>query len=203
MSQNWWNPFTTFLSLCFLVYDGAGSCLDQFRACLSDSVCNRYLAPMLQACKSGQCNDEGCQQETLRFYRNVPQNVAEMLVMCECEASDQSCLSMKTELHSGTCGDEIRVCQRVLNQCTEDSNCRYTVLSSDVFVFFVVVVFRIIVQILLLLNAHSGMKPPNQMQIHCLHNDEMYEQHLEGTTKAGRNIGCARHAGRRKKVSCV
>ncbi|XP_005915582.1 GDNF family receptor alpha-like isoform X1 [Haplochromis burtoni] len=106
------------------VYDGAGSCLDQFRACLSDSVCNRYLAPMLQACKSGQCNDEGCQQETLRFYRNVPQNVAEMLVMCECEASDQSCLSMKTELHSGTCGDEIRVCQRVLNQCTEDSNCR-------------------------------------------------------------------------------
>uniref|UniRef100_A0A3Q2V3K9 GDNF/GAS1 domain-containing protein n=1 Tax=Haplochromis burtoni TaxID=8153 RepID=A0A3Q2V3K9_HAPBU len=131
MSQNWRNPFTTFLSLCFLVYDGAGSCLDQFRACLSDSVCNRYLAPMLQACKSGQCNDEGCQQETLRFYRNVPQNVAEMLVMCECEASDQSCLSMKTELHSGTCGDEIRVCQRVLNQCTEDSNCRYAVLSSD------------------------------------------------------------------------
>lgn len=137
MSQNWRNPFTTFLSLCFLVYDGAGSCLDQFRACLSDSVCNRYLAPMLQACKSGQCNDEGCQQETLRFYRNVPQNVAEMLVMCECEASDQSCLSMKTELHSGTCGDEIRVCQRVLNQCTEESNCRYAVLSSDVFgVFF-------------------------------------------------------------------
>ncbi|XP_063346962.1 GDNF family receptor alpha-like isoform X1 [Pelmatolapia mariae] len=106
------------------VYDGAGSCLDQFRACVSDSVCNRYLAPMLQACKSAQCEDEGCQRETLQFYRNVPQNVAEMLVMCECEASDQSCLSMKTELHSGTCGDEIRVCQRVLNQCTEDSNCR-------------------------------------------------------------------------------
>uniref|UniRef100_A0AAX7T8Q2 GDNF/GAS1 domain-containing protein n=1 Tax=Astatotilapia calliptera TaxID=8154 RepID=A0AAX7T8Q2_ASTCA len=123
-------PGAVFSEVSTIIYDGAGSCLDQFRACLSDSVCNRYLAPMLQACKSGQCNDEGCQQETLRFYRNVPQNVAEMLVMCECEASDQSCLSMKTELHSGTCGDEIRVCQRVLNQCTEDSNCRYTVLDE-------------------------------------------------------------------------
>lgn len=203
MSQNWWNPFTTFLSLCFLVYDGAGSCLDQFRACLSDSVCNRYLAPMLQACKSGQCNDEGCQQETLRFYRNVPQNVAEMLVMCECEASDQSCLSMKTELHSGTCGDEIRVCQRVLNQCTEDSNCRYAVLSSDVLFFFVVVVFRIIVQILLLLNAHQiRCKFIVCTMMKCM--SSIWRMRLlEGITKAGRNIGCARHAGRRKKVSCV
>lgn len=40
---------------------------------------------------------------------------------------------------------------------------------------------------LLLLNARSGMKPPNHMQIHCLHNDEMYEQHLADEIAGGNN----------------
>uniref|UniRef100_A0A3Q0SKA9 GDNF/GAS1 domain-containing protein n=1 Tax=Amphilophus citrinellus TaxID=61819 RepID=A0A3Q0SKA9_AMPCI len=105
-------------------YDSTGSCVDQVGVCVSDSVCNRYLAPVLQACKSEHCNSKHCQRVTQQFYGNMPQKVAEMLVMCECDALDQNCLHIKTGLHSGACGDDTWICQHVLNQCTEDSNCR-------------------------------------------------------------------------------
>ncbi|XP_022067837.1 GDNF family receptor alpha-like isoform X1 [Acanthochromis polyacanthus] len=106
------------------VYDGAGSCLDRIRVCVSDAVCNRHLAPVLQACMAEQCDSERCQRATQQFYGNMPQNVAEMLVMCECEASDQSCLQMTMGLHSGACGDETRICQETLYQCVKDRDCR-------------------------------------------------------------------------------
>ncbi|XP_070834347.1 GDNF family receptor alpha-like isoform X1 [Chaetodon trifascialis] len=111
-------------SLIGYVHDGAGSCLDQMTVCVSDAVCNRYLAPVLQACVAEQCNRDRCQQQTQQFYVSMPHNIAEMLVMCECDASDQSCLHMKTALHSGTCGDETWICQETLQQCVEDSHCR-------------------------------------------------------------------------------
>uniref|UniRef100_A0A3Q3LWZ5 GDNF/GAS1 domain-containing protein n=1 Tax=Mastacembelus armatus TaxID=205130 RepID=A0A3Q3LWZ5_9TELE len=112
--------------LLFTVYDGVGSCLDQMRACVSDSVCNRHLAPVLQACKADPCVSERCQQVTQQFYGSMPHNVAEMLVMCECDDLDQSCQDMKATLHTGTCGDEMWICQDTVNQCAHDSNCRYT-----------------------------------------------------------------------------
>ncbi|XP_042357978.1 GDNF family receptor alpha-like [Plectropomus leopardus] len=109
-------------SLIGYVPDGAGSCLDQVTICISDAVCNRYLAPVLQACTAQQC--DRCQQVTQQFYGSMPRNVAEMLVMCECEASDQFCLPMKTALHSGTCREETWFCQDTVNQCVDDSYCR-------------------------------------------------------------------------------
>lgn len=114
------------LTVCLCaVYSGAGSCLDQMTVCVSDAVCNRYLAPLLQACMADQCDRDRCRQQTQQFYGSMPQNVAEMLVMCECDASDQTCLHMKTALHSGTCGDETWICQDTVNQCVEDSHCRF------------------------------------------------------------------------------
>ncbi|XP_070772766.1 GDNF family receptor alpha-like [Enoplosus armatus] len=111
-------------SLIGYVYNGTGSCLDRMKVCLSDAVCNRYLAPVLQVCMAEQCDRDHCQQSTLQFYSSMPHNVAEMLLMCECEASDQSCLHMKSALHSGTCGEETWICQDTLHQCVHDSNCR-------------------------------------------------------------------------------
>ncbi|KAF3708312.1 GDNF family receptor alpha-like Precursor [Channa argus] len=111
-------------SLIAYVYDGSRSCLDQITVCVSDTVCNKYLAPVVQACLGHQCNRDHCQQETQRLYGSMPHSVAEMLVMCECEASDQSCLQMRTALHSGTCGDETWVCQDTVKLCVKDSNCR-------------------------------------------------------------------------------
>lgn len=109
----------------FAVHNGARSCLDQVTACISDTVCNRYLVPVLQACMAEQCESDRCQQETQQFYGSMPHNVAEMLVMCECEASDQSCVHMKAALHSGTCGDKTWICRDTVAQCAKDSNCRY------------------------------------------------------------------------------
>lgn len=110
--------------LLFIVYDGAGSCLEQIKVCVSDTVCNRYLAPVLQSCMGDQCNRDNCQQVTQQFYGSMPHNVAEMLVICKCEASDQSCLDMKTTLHNGMCGDDTQICQETVKQCVKDSNCR-------------------------------------------------------------------------------
>uniref|UniRef100_UPI0037E88BB2 GDNF family receptor alpha-like n=1 Tax=Semicossyphus pulcher TaxID=241346 RepID=UPI0037E88BB2 len=111
-------------SLIGQVYDGAGSCLDRMKTCVSDAVCNRYLAPVLQACTAEQCDHGRCQQVTQQFYSGMPHSVAETLVLCECEASDQSCMHMKAALHSGTCGDSTWVCQETATQCVEDQNCR-------------------------------------------------------------------------------
>nr|XP_029137392.1 GDNF family receptor alpha-like [Labrus bergylta] len=61
--------------------------------CVSDAVCNRYLAPVLQACTAEQCDSDRCQQVTQQFYSSMPYSVAEMLVLCECAASDQNCLT--------------------------------------------------------------------------------------------------------------
>nr|XP_046258497.1 GDNF family receptor alpha-like [Scatophagus argus] len=111
-------------SLKGYVFSGAGSCIDQITLCISDAVCNRHLVPVLQACMADQCNHGHCQQATQQFYGSMPHNVAEMLVMCECEASDQSCVHMKTTLHSGTCENKSWICQDTVKQCVEDSNCR-------------------------------------------------------------------------------
>ncbi|XP_071399912.1 GDNF family receptor alpha-like [Centroberyx affinis] len=109
-------------SLIGYVYDGAGSCLKQMNVCLQDEICNRHLM-LLHACSADQCNNTHCQQVTQHFYAGMPYNVAEMLVMCECESWDQGCLRMKSTLQSGTCGEEIWTCQDGLNRCLGDWHC--------------------------------------------------------------------------------
>ncbi|XP_067467208.1 GDNF family receptor alpha-like [Thunnus thynnus] len=111
-------------SLIGYVYDGTGSCLEQMRVCVSDAVCNKYLAPVLQACMVERCDRDRCQQAIQQFYGSMPDSVAEILVMCDCGAADQSCLHMKTALHSGTCGEDTWICQDTVSLCTKDRHCR-------------------------------------------------------------------------------
>ncbi|KAM3863066.1 GDNF family receptor alpha-like [Diretmus argenteus] len=106
------------------VYDGTGSCLKQINVCVHDEVCNRYLVPLLHACSAEQCDSAHCQQVTHQFYAGMPYNVAEMLVMCECELWDQDCLLIKSTLQSGTCGDETWTCQEGVKHCLDDWHCR-------------------------------------------------------------------------------
>ncbi|CAB1457681.1 unnamed protein product [Pleuronectes platessa] len=105
------------------VYDGAGSCFDQMAVCLGDAVFQKHLISVLSACTADPCDRDLCQEVTRHFYGSMPQNVAEMLVMCECDASDESCLQMKTSLHSGPCADETRICQERVKQCLDDGIC--------------------------------------------------------------------------------
>ncbi|XP_076022093.1 GDNF family receptor alpha-like [Genypterus blacodes] len=104
--------------------DGDGSCLNQMGVCLQDVTCNKYLAPVLKECTADYCNNTLCQQVTRQFYTSVPFNMAEMLVMCECDASHQDCLYMKNILHSGTCENKDWICLDAVNQCVKDWDCR-------------------------------------------------------------------------------
>lgn len=134
MSVFWKYNFTsiTYFPCCTLIahnfflaaYDRSGSCVDRIGLCVSESVCNRHLTPVLQACMTDQCDSGRCRQEIQQFYGGMPLQCAEMLVMCECDDSDQSCLLMKTGLQSGACGAETRICQERLTQCVQDSKCR-------------------------------------------------------------------------------
>lgn len=112
------------IDVLLAVHEGPGSCVDRIGLCVSESVCNRHLTPVLQACMADQCDNERCRREIQQFYGGMPQQSAEMLVMCECDDSDQSCLLMKSGLQSGACGVETRICQERLTQCVQDSNCR-------------------------------------------------------------------------------
>ncbi|KAF3842180.1 hypothetical protein F7725_024131 [Dissostichus mawsoni] len=97
------------------VQNGAESCLDQMKVCVNDAVCNKYLIPVIQACMAPQCDHDRCEKAYQQFYSSMPHNVAEMIVMCECKDSDQNCLDIKTALQSGTCGEQIWICQDTVN----------------------------------------------------------------------------------------
>ncbi|KAM8851493.1 uncharacterized protein gfral [Synchiropus picturatus] len=108
-------------------YGSSGTCSDQVRACVSDSVCNRHLAPVLLACAADHCVPDQCRGATQDFYAQMPIGVAEMLAMCDCNSSDQSCMLMKLMLHSGACGQETELCLETVNQCVTDSECRQVI----------------------------------------------------------------------------
>lgn len=118
-------------SFLSIVYDGTGSCLEQMQVCVSDAVCNRYLVPVLQACRAEGCKRDCCQQATQQFYGSMPHNIAEMLAMCDCRDADQSCLYMKTTLQSGTCEEKTWICQETVSLCIKDNRCRYVAYLHD------------------------------------------------------------------------
>ncbi|XP_068184222.1 LOW QUALITY PROTEIN: GDNF family receptor alpha-like [Antennarius striatus] len=109
-----------FFLQCTVVVDPA----DQMAVCVSDAVCNKYLVHVLQACTEDHCDDDLCQKVTQQFFDFMPHNVAEMLVMCECEASNKNCMQIKAALHSRTCGHKTWICQDTFKQCVEDNTCR-------------------------------------------------------------------------------
>ncbi|XP_034040812.1 GDNF family receptor alpha-like [Thalassophryne amazonica] len=111
-------------SLTGYAYDGAGSCLEQTQVCIGDVVCNRHLAVVLQACTPELCDSRRCQHATQMFYGSMPHNVAEMLLMCDCDTLDNNCMQAKSVLHGGTCGEKTTFCQETVNRCVGDSYCR-------------------------------------------------------------------------------
>ncbi|XP_061915585.1 GDNF family receptor alpha-like [Entelurus aequoreus] len=109
--------------------DAVGSCTDQMRLCVSDASCNKNLARVLQACTAGRCDPDRCGRETRHFYTSIPHNLAETLVMCECDPADHSCLQMRVALHGNTCGEDTLVCQEAVRRCVEDQHCRELLAS--------------------------------------------------------------------------
>ncbi|KAK7902137.1 hypothetical protein WMY93_018906 [Mugilogobius chulae] len=124
-SENDWQSST----LLDLVHDTSGACLESIKLCLGDTVCNRRLAPVLQACLEPNCERDRCQQVTTTFFQAMPPSVARMMVMCHCLDTDETCQRMSSALHSGTCGTEKTNCLHTVTQCARDKGCR-TQLSA-------------------------------------------------------------------------
>uniref|UniRef100_A0A8C6SLB9 GDNF/GAS1 domain-containing protein n=1 Tax=Neogobius melanostomus TaxID=47308 RepID=A0A8C6SLB9_9GOBI len=120
ISKNDWQLST----LLDMDHDASESCLESIRRCLGDSVCNRLMAPVLQQCMGLNCEHHRCQEATVSFYRSMPLHIAQLLVMCQCQDSDEACVRMSSALHSGTCGAERRSCLHTARQCVGDTGCR-------------------------------------------------------------------------------
>ncbi|XP_030051023.1 GDNF family receptor alpha-like [Microcaecilia unicolor] len=110
-------------------YKGPRSCLDATMLCVSDSMCNKQLAPRIKACTltGDQCDMQQCQVAIRAFYENIPFNVAQILALCDCDQSDITCQQAKENLHSTPCAvnvDPSPPCLNVIHSCLMDTFCR-------------------------------------------------------------------------------
>uniref|UniRef100_H0ZRH7 GDNF family receptor alpha like n=1 Tax=Taeniopygia guttata TaxID=59729 RepID=H0ZRH7_TAEGU len=112
------------------------SCLDVNRECVEDEVCNKQLSLYLKVCLvNKKCNVEGCQAAIRFFYRNMPFEVAQMMIFCDCIQHDESCHRAKELLHGKPCAVTVvptPSCLNVIHMCEENELCRkkYTTFRS-------------------------------------------------------------------------
>uniref|UniRef100_A0A8B9TBJ0 GDNF/GAS1 domain-containing protein n=1 Tax=Anas platyrhynchos TaxID=8839 RepID=A0A8B9TBJ0_ANAPL len=80
------------------------TCLDVNKDCVEDEVCNKQLSLYLKVCSvSKKCNTEECQAAIRFFYHNMPLEVAQMMIFCDCIQPDESCHRAKELLHGKLC----------------------------------------------------------------------------------------------------
>ncbi|XP_032911784.1 GDNF family receptor alpha-like isoform X2 [Catharus ustulatus] len=111
------------------------SCLDVNRECVEDEVCNKQLSLYLKVCSVNKCNVEGCQAAIRFFYQNMPFEVAQMMIFCDCIQHDESCHRAKELLHGKPCAVPVvppPSCLNVIHTCEENELCRrkYTTFRS-------------------------------------------------------------------------
>ncbi|NXO74332.1 GFRAL protein, partial [Phainopepla nitens] len=117
-------------------YTANRSCLDVNRECVEDEVCNKQLSLYLKICSvNKKCNVEGCQAAIRFFYQNMPIEVAQMMIFCDCVEHDESCHRAKELLHGKPCVVTVvspPSCLSVVHMCEENELCRkkYTTFRS-------------------------------------------------------------------------
>ncbi|XP_062852418.1 GDNF family receptor alpha-like [Trichomycterus rosablanca] len=103
------------------------SCQDGMKLCLEDEVCNRQLVPFVQSCSPPYCDESRCKLEARGFYSGLPDNVAEMLVFCQCVTDDQDCQDCQVMLNPNSCSQDKSPpwnCLEMLDNCTGNALCR-------------------------------------------------------------------------------
>ncbi|XP_063245451.1 GDNF family receptor alpha-like isoform X2 [Prinia subflava] len=117
-------------------YTANRSCLDVNRECIEDEVCNKQLSLYLKVCSvNKKCNAEGCQAAIRFFYQNMPFEVAQMMIFCDCIQRDESCHRAKELIHGKPCAVAAvppPSCLDVIHMCEENESCRkkYTTFQS-------------------------------------------------------------------------
>ncbi|NWZ24539.1 GFRAL protein, partial [Asarcornis scutulata] len=104
------------------------TCLDVNKDCVEDEVCNKQLSLYLKVCSvSKKCNTEECQAAIRFFYHNMPLEVAQMMIFCDCIQPDESCHRAKELLHGKVCAVKAvphPSCLNVIHMCEENEFCR-------------------------------------------------------------------------------
>ncbi|NXU13834.1 GFRAL protein, partial [Pardalotus punctatus] len=115
-----------FSALSKQAYTANRSCLDVNRECVEDEVCNKQLSLYLKVCSvNKKCNIEECQAAIKLFYRNMPFEVAQMMIFCDCIQHDESCHRAKELLHGKPCAVvPPPSCLNVIHMCEENELCR-------------------------------------------------------------------------------
>ncbi|XP_061210924.1 GDNF family receptor alpha-like isoform X2 [Neopsephotus bourkii] len=117
-------------------YTANSTCLDVNRECVEDEVCNKQLSLYLKACSvNKKCNMDECQAALRFFYENMPFEVAQMMIFCDCTQPDESCHRAKELLHGKPCAVTAvppPSCLNVIHMCEENELCRkkYTAFQS-------------------------------------------------------------------------
>ncbi|KAM4681041.1 GDNF family receptor alpha-like [Amazona ochrocephala] len=117
-------------------YTANSTCLDVNKECVEDEVCNKQLSLYLKACSvNKKCNMEECQAALRFFYENMPFEVAQMMIFCDCTQPDESCHRAKELLHGKPCAVTAvppPSCLNVIHMCEENELCRkkYTAFRS-------------------------------------------------------------------------
>ncbi|XP_057270012.1 GDNF family receptor alpha-like isoform X2 [Pezoporus wallicus] len=117
-------------------YTANSTCLDVNRECIEDEVCNKQLSLYLKACSvNKECNMEECQAALRFFYENMPFEVAQMMIFCDCTQPDESCHRAKELLHGKPCAVTAvppPSCLNIIHMCEENELCRkkYTAFQS-------------------------------------------------------------------------
>ncbi|NWU84609.1 GFRAL protein, partial [Onychorhynchus coronatus] len=118
------------------VYTTNRTCLDVNRECVEDEVCNKQLSLYLKVCSvNKKCNTEECRAAIRFFYQNMPFEVAQMMIFCDCIQHDESCYRAKELLHGKPCAVtaiSAPSCLNVIHKCEENELCRkkYTTFRS-------------------------------------------------------------------------
>lgn len=104
------------------------SCVQGMTLCIQNESCNRQLVPFVQSCSPPHCEERLCRLAAKQFYSSLPENMAEMVVFCQCEQDDQDCQNFQTMLNSNSCKQDHTSqwnCLEMLDNCTGERICRF------------------------------------------------------------------------------
>ncbi|XP_030303978.1 GDNF family receptor alpha-like [Calypte anna] len=115
-------------SLSKQAYTANRTCLDVNKECVEDEVCNKQLSLYLKVCSvNKKCNMEECQAAIRFFYQNMPFEIAQIMIFCDCTELDESCHRAKELLHGKPCAVTAvppPSCLNVIHMCEENEMCR-------------------------------------------------------------------------------
>ncbi|KAG8444914.1 hypothetical protein GDO86_009897, partial [Hymenochirus boettgeri] len=131
-----------FSALANLEFKTSMSCFEVAALCLSDQVCNRYLAALMMICKvnGNTCNITECQRTIQSFYATMPFGISQLLGLCDCNQFNEDCQRTGDVLHRNPCAipaDISTSCLNVIQSCLEDELCRlrYETFKSKCWTF--------------------------------------------------------------------